>query len=114
MSFADIVKYGKFYNPASLHYGNNTSVMCDRCKRKRLNACIGYMNEDLCLECTEYIVNKQAETDANRPPMTIPTSIPREELTFTAPPRFFDNDDLDSRPLSKMLTDRFGPYNSYK
>ena len=44
-----IVKYGKYYNPASKHYQNVTSnpnVQCDRCKRTNLSVCIGWEKHD--------------------------------------------------------------------
>jgi hypothetical protein len=51
--FKDILKYGKYYNPAYLHYPNSTSkqVQCDKCN-ELINVCIGYQNMDLCMLCT--------------------------------------------------------------
>ena len=44
-------KYGKYYNPAWMHYGEQTNVMCDRCKSNNLKTCIGYKTYDLCMQC---------------------------------------------------------------
>lgn len=90
MSFSDIAKYGKYYNPANLHYNTTTRVMCDRCKRNNLIACIGYLDQDLCLPCAEQVtaIDKRNEF---RP----------EILTLMRTTRF------DDEPLSRMVTDRF-------
>src|ERR1041385_9543122 len=53
----EITKYGKYYNPASFHYNNKQSVMCDRCYKQNLSACIGYDKYDLCLDCVNIINN---------------------------------------------------------
>ena len=53
----NICKLGKYYYPASNHYGTKeTSVVCDRCHREDLKACIGYQNHDLCLNCSAKII----------------------------------------------------------
>lgn len=51
--FKDILKHGKFYNPAYLHYPNSVSkkVTCDNCENL-INVCIGYDQMDLCMLCT--------------------------------------------------------------
>lgn len=51
--FKNILKYGKFYNPAYLHYPNSVSkqVKCDNCD-ELTNVCIGYDQIDLCMLCT--------------------------------------------------------------
>lgn len=64
-----IVRKGKYYYPAYLHYGKYTIVSCDRCGQKNLLACIGYGEHDLCLGCVETMVNKM--------PQQLPSEIPR-------------------------------------
>jgi len=54
--FSNTAKYGKYYNPASAHYGPNTVVTCDKCQRTNLKTCVGYESYDLCLSCCETIV----------------------------------------------------------
>ena len=50
-----IVDEGKEYSPACEHYGRETTVICDRC-RKYISVCIGHgKNHDLCLPCVEWV-----------------------------------------------------------
>jgi len=60
MALLEVVKKGKYFNPAFLHYGYETCVVCDRCNRTYLMACIGYdINDkgyDLCLTCVDELV----------------------------------------------------------
>ncbi len=60
MNFEEIVLNGKFYFPAFTHYGGNPmlNVTCDRCHRNQLKACIGYKENDLCMDCVEIISSK--------------------------------------------------------
>ena len=56
-------EYGKYYNPAWIHYGRQTNVVCDRCKTSNLKVCIGYKSYDLCMMCVHelsmlYVVPK--------------------------------------------------------
>jgi hypothetical protein len=52
----NICKYGKYYNPASNHYGGSSkNVVCDRCHKNRLDICIGWKLYDLCFKCNEEI-----------------------------------------------------------
>lgn len=50
--FNKLLKYGKYYNPAYLHYPNSNSkqVLCDKCD-KITNVSIGYEQLDLCMLC---------------------------------------------------------------
>lgn len=58
----NIIKYGKFCYPASLHYATkyghiDAIVNCDLCKTKNLQSCIAYaQNNDLCLKCAGAVV----------------------------------------------------------
>lgn len=51
--FSDLLKHGKFYNPAYLHYPNSTlkKVQCDSCENVT-NVSLGYGQMDLCMLCT--------------------------------------------------------------
>lgn len=53
-SFNRIVDYGMYYFPAWRHYGNTPkNVICDKCLKSNLGACIGYGEQDLCLQCAD-------------------------------------------------------------
>lgn len=64
-NYMTIIENGKFYYPASSHYthnshnshishnSHNSIVICDKCGKSNLIACIGYMSEDLCLACVD-------------------------------------------------------------
>ena len=63
--YHQIMQYGKFYYPATLHYPNTlttnvdtlvNNVVCDRCKQPNLQACIGYQNSDLCMLCVHQML----------------------------------------------------------
>lgn len=64
--FFNVYKYGKYYNPATLHYVNvnaddtDECVGCDRCMEEDISACIGWGDYDLCLHCVCEI-NEQYE-----------------------------------------------------
>jgi hypothetical protein len=66
VNFEQIIKNGNFYFPAWTHYNkSDANVTCDRCRRTNLKCCIGYSEYDLCLDCTEDIVqilNKPIKT----------------------------------------------------
>ena len=54
--FKNIVKKGVYYYPAWKHFGLiPTNVACDRCNKNNLIACIGYQDNDLCLDCVENV-----------------------------------------------------------
>ena len=56
MSYQRIVEYGTYYFPAWKHYGDSSSdVVCDKCLRHNLSACIGYGDQDLCLRCADQV-----------------------------------------------------------
>lgn len=55
-----IIKEGTFYNPAINHYNKaNGSVNCDRCKRHNLPCCIGFEDQDLCMDCVAILKDSQ-------------------------------------------------------
>lgn len=70
--FISIVKYGTYYFPANEHYGGQGYVTCDRCAKNKLNACIGYDSEDLCLNCVTVITNSILEFNVPTPNPPLP------------------------------------------
>jgi hypothetical protein len=133
MSFTDVAKHGQYYNPAHKHYQHHArvNVVCDRCKKKNLDACIGYQDLDLCLSCAERvneIIKKNESTPTHdihpyiRTRMVTDRFTPSQKVIMTkmntsrfdiSPPSMvqtgfpltgrFDSDD----ELSEMMTDRF-------
>jgi hypothetical protein len=68
IDFNKIYKNGKFYNPATTHYGNSSNaVVCDKCRKKNLKSCIGFGSEDLCLSC---VVDIETNGHNNNEPAT--------------------------------------------
>ena len=57
-----IYRYGKYYNPANLHYcfpgEEGDEVGCDRCLKEDIPTCIGWKEYDLCLYCASVIEEK--------------------------------------------------------
>lgn len=49
--YESIYKNGKYYNPANKHYDGKGTVSCDKCQREDLEVCIGWKDNDLCLDC---------------------------------------------------------------
>jgi len=55
----EIIKNGKHYNPAGLHYNRDCRVICDYCRRNTIEECIGYKeNNDLCMDCAKELSTK--------------------------------------------------------
>jgi hypothetical protein len=92
MDFVEIIKKGKYFCPAYKHYGRVVNVMCDRCKRSRLRACIGHGDLDLCLECVDELTKiydaKSLIYFPTQPELEqeIPENIP---MTYMESDRFF-------------------------
>lgn len=73
MKYLKILEYGKFYFPAWKHYGDSRAdVVCDKCLKPNLSACIGYNDQDLCLSCVDEIANYEC----NEPMGPSKTQIP--------------------------------------
>lgn len=53
MSYQAILHYGIFYFPAFKHYNREVNVVCDRCQTQQLTACVGHMQQDLCISCVD-------------------------------------------------------------
>lgn len=51
MQYQTILDNGIFYYPAWKHYGTVINVVCDRCRIEHLSACVGYLQQDLCMQC---------------------------------------------------------------
>lgn len=51
--FQSIVANGIYYYPAWKHYGRVVTVICDRCQKHGLTACIGLNSQDLCITCVD-------------------------------------------------------------
>ena len=58
--YYQVYKFGKYYNPANLHYDGPGEIGCDRCQKEGIAVCIGWGDYDLCLDCTAEI-NRQYE-----------------------------------------------------
>lgn len=58
MSLLNVAVNGKYYNPAHNHYGYETDVTCDSCRRSNLNQCIGFNDYDLCLTCADKLLQQ--------------------------------------------------------
>jgi hypothetical protein len=56
-----VLNKGKFYYPASTHYNNECTVVCDMCNKKNISACIGHGESDICLLCAQKLADKPAE-----------------------------------------------------
>jgi hypothetical protein len=54
-----IVKHGKYYNPARNH--NDKPTNCYNCKINDINVCIGYDKYDICMECASKFTQKTLE-----------------------------------------------------
>jgi hypothetical protein len=107
----DIITYGSYYYPATSHYTRSCTVMCDRCKKTNISACIGYNNFDLCLECVDKVIKEKGKI------VDVPVYLPDEKpLIRMMSDRFFESlrnsnsqDDQIKRKqyISKMMSERF-------
>ena len=115
--FTNITKYGTFYYPASKHYSHNNpaaNVVCDRCKRSGLDACIGWNDQDLCLSCVNEIIKTHSPIQRDHP----------ESLTFMQQSQFRTNmqqsqfrptmtemeqSQFHPLPLTRMIQSQFEP-----
>lgn len=102
-----IARTGEYFFPASAAYPHipEAVVNCDRCNKANLKACIHLGDRDLCLSCTEEVVNisdtilRPRHVETPRPPETHfptariprfqPTTLTRDELiaSLREPPR---------------------------
>ena len=105
-NFISIVKYGTYYFPANEHYGGQGYVTCDRCAKNKLNACIGYDSEDLCLNCVTVITN--SISDFNVPTPNLP--LPFRPLTRMMQKKYIH----DNEKMTFMAQNMYKPENSNK
>jgi hypothetical protein len=101
MSFPDIVTNGKYYNPANSRYAPDSVVICDRCKKRDLLACIGYLDQDLCLPCADQVIVIM-ERNRIQPPITQMDSNRFEILTRMRSGRYDDQN-----TMTYMMSNRF-------
>ena len=52
-SYYTILENGKFYYPAWTHYNTFITVICYKCEKSELKACIGYNKYVLCIKCVD-------------------------------------------------------------
>ena len=66
-----ILERGVFYFPAGLRYANpDAAVTCDRCRRTRILACIGFRRYDYCIPCVDAVARAQSSrTNSLTPPI---------------------------------------------
>lgn len=65
--YFNIYKYGKYYNPASKHYNDQSIVRCDRCKDTNILVCVGLKDKDLCMKCMariDVLINERKQSSS--------------------------------------------------
>ena|SRR5579872_6181535 len=99
----DILKYGKYYFPATSHYSYSCSVICDRCNKTNLPACIGCTlgdkTYDLCMNCVDGL------TKDNKVPII--DDLPSGVVTLMMADRFDVQNQRDGGMVTKMMSNRF-------
>lgn len=75
MSYQAILSYGIFFYPSWRHYGREVNVVCDRCQTQQLTACIGHMQQDLCMSCVDELT-RNCGTSIGFPPTRLPVIQP--------------------------------------
>ena len=106
MNLIEIAKNGMYFCPAYKHYGQMTNVVCDRCNKTNLKACIGYDNKDLCLKCADALTNMITETNIYTP-ISVVRDMPsyRTRMMQNMITNRNDNDLIKT----KMMQDLFKP-----
>ena len=91
---------GKFYNPAWTHYGKQTNISCDKCKRNNLTVCIGWEAFDLCMDCVSSLDNL-----LNKP---VPTSKPENpQMPSRMVQSIYQHSRTPDEPIVKMTQRMF-------
>lgn len=67
----DVCHFGKYYDPASSHYGPGRVVKCDRCGKTNLKVCFGYQKLDLCLTCVDVLLEQETPRDTPDPEIAL-------------------------------------------
>jgi hypothetical protein len=100
-----ILERGVFYYPAGLRYANpDAAVTCDRCRRTRILACIGFEHYDYCLPCVDAVARAQPSRtydSSTRPPMT-QNSLPSQYMTLMV-------QDMFTPPATRMMDSMYRP-----
>ena len=87
-----IVSYGTYYHPATNHYNNGQMVVCDRCFRQNLNACIGYNTYDLCLNCADTVIILEKQNEASKSSLPSPAYNPETSVLARMMPAQFNTE----------------------
>lgn len=108
----NIVTRGKYYYPASSHYPKAYPVICDRCNKTNLSACIGYESYDLCMHCVEKVIKNIEVPDDDEKVLVkmMPSRFRRDQdggdRTFMMSNKFRKQDD---DYLTFMMCDKCSP-----
>lgn len=105
-NFQLIAKNGTYYYPANKHYGGQGAVVCDRCNKAGLKACVGYNTSDLCLKCVDIIVSGGLAPPAPAEPPRFP-DFPVH--TLMAQDQFRQWQEQQRRVLPEAHPQPFGP-----
>lgn len=101
----NIVTYGTFYFPATAHYSRPCSVVCDRCKKTNIVACVGYKEYDLCMKCVDIVTNDLAEPIKDRDSEDDDRN-PRHLVRMRSF-RFDNETSRNNKDLTFMVSDKF-------
>lgn len=105
-NYHNIVKYGRYFNPAKAHYQNAECVVCDRCHKTDLSICIGYEDYDLCFSCVEE-VKRIMDRSKNHMNMTLMAQNQFRQIPLTKMEQHQYTD--DNSKLTFMMQDQFRP-----
>lgn len=89
-----ICEHGQLYSPVTLRYNFKCSVICDRCYKKNLDACVSYDKYDLCTNCVDVVRRANKITNPIRTVNPQPNGLLNEKInnpntnttTNTVPP----------------------------
>ena len=105
--FVAILERGTFYFPAGAHYGNpDAKVICDRCKRSGIPACIGFERSDLCLPCAEVVALRTTPTIGSSR-ISVPGPLRNPIPGLDQPVMTLMVQDIFDRPRTRMAHDMY-------
>lgn len=113
-----IIENGKYYFPAWMHYGKETTVQCDKCQIGPISDCIGFQNYDICMNCAKIISSyKNSQMINNNQQMRTRMEIsnfqpPQEFRTQMEVSRFQPPQRPPQAFQTNMATSRFQPNNN--
>jgi hypothetical protein len=61
-AYYKVLEQGTYYYPAWKHYEKITTVVCDRCEKSNLRACVGLGSQDLCMMCIEELTRSSIDS----------------------------------------------------